>query len=390
MPLSLCNSRNLLFLDLSNNRLRGSVPSCLSESLAVLNLHHNSLRSLPETFSNSSLKMLNVGHNQISGKLPRSLVHCKSLEYVTVESNHINDTFPFWLESLPNLQALILRSNRFHGPISSPQHPLPFSKLMIIDISRNMFDGSLPPNYFLNWSAAISSTLEEYSGHRLKSIGDSYSLGFHPSMSINMKGINIEMRIPYIFAIVDFSGNRFEGHIPESIGLLNWRQVALNLANNSFTGHIPDSIGQWKSLIAINLANNGFTGHIPSPLANLTYLESLDISRNQLSGTIPQELASISFLVYINVSHNKLTGQIPQGTQITGQPESAFKGNGLCGLPLPKSCFRENVSATMQKQPSHASKAMHNFNSRDTLLLFSFLIVFHFVLSFSIPLSKSL
>ncbi|CAN6883512.1 unnamed protein product [Brassica oleracea] len=388
MPLSLCNSRNLLFLDLSNNRLSGSVPRCLSGSLALLNLHHNNLSNLPDTFSNSSLKMLDVSHNQISGKFPRSLVNCKSLEFVNVESNCFSDTFPFWLESLPNLQVLILRANRFYGPISSPHYPLTFSKLMIVDISRNMFDGSLPPNYFMNWSAAISLA---YDRPRLKFIGDSYSLGFHPSLSINNKGINMMLdRIVNVFAIVDFSGNKFEGEIPESIGLLKW-------------------------LIILDLSNNGFTGHIPSSLANLTDLESLDISSNQISGTIPQELGKLSFLSYINMSHNKLTGQIPQGTQFQKQNESSFEGNvDLCGFFLQKSClknvsatthtqhqnesafkgnvdlcgFKENASATTQA--SHASKTMHTLNSSNPMLLFSILIVFHFVLLFSIPLSTSL
>ncbi|CAF1923751.1 unnamed protein product [Brassica napus] len=373
MPLSLCNSRNLLFLDLSNNRLSGSVPRCLSGSLALLNLHHNNLSNLPDTFSNSSLKMLDVSHNQISGKFPRSLVNCKSLEFVNVESNCFSDTFPFWLESLPNLQVLILRANRFYGPISSPHYPLTFSKLMIVDISRNMFDGSLPPNYFMNWSAAISLA---YDRPRLKFIGDSYSLGFHPSLSINNKGINMMLdRIVNVFAIVDFSGNKFEGEIPESIGLLKW-------------------------LIILDLSNNGFTGHIPSSLANLTDLESLDISSNQISGTIPQELGKLSFLSYINMSHNKLTGQIPQGTQFQKQNESSFEGNvDLCGFFLQKSClknvsatthtqhqnesafkgnvdlcgFKENASATTQA--SHASKTMHTLNSNiDSSFLYSRLV----------------
>ncbi|CAN7064945.1 unnamed protein product, partial [Brassica rapa subsp. trilocularis] len=368
MPLSLCNSRNLLFLDLSNNRLSGSVPRCLSGSLALLNLHHNNLSNLPDTFSNSSLKMLDVSHNQISGKFPRSLVNCKSLEFVNVESNCFSDTFPFWLKSLPNLQVLILRSNRFYGPISSPHYPLTFSKLMIVDISRNMFDGSLPPNYFVNWSAAISLALDP--GPRLKFIGDSYSLGFHPSMSMNNKGINMMfVRILNFLAVVDFSGNKFGGEIPESIGLL-------------------------KSLIVLNLSNNGFTGHIPSSMGNLSNLESLDISINQLSGTIPQELGKLLSLEVINMSYNKLTGQIPQGSRFQTQNESAFEGNidlwniDLCGFPLQKSCFRDNVSATTQA--SHASKAMHTLNSSNPLLLFSILIVFHFVLLFSIPLSTSL
>ena len=360
LPLSLCNPRKLSVLDLSSNNFSGPIPGCLGDSInGVMNLRKNNLNgNLPHELCRSgSLTTIDVGHNQISGKLPRSLVNCKSLEFVDVESNQINDTFPFWLKYLPNLKVLVLRSNRFHGPISSPQYPLMFSKLRIIDISLNMFDGSLPPNYFVNWSTSLVSIFEDYrqgDNRRVK-------FRFHHSLSSGNKVKNIELvRILNTFAAVDFSVNRFGGEIPESVGLLT-------------------------SLLLLNLSNNGFTGHIPSSMGNLSNLESLDIRRNQLSGTIPQGLARLSFLEYINVSYNKLTGQIPQGTQIVGQPESAFKGNiDLCGLPLQKSCFRDNVSATTHthhikpsKESSHASKAMlHTLNSRNPLLLFSFLIVF--------------
>ncbi|KAJ4903475.1 receptor like protein 27 [Raphanus sativus] len=124
-----------------------------------------------------------------------------------------------------------------------------------------------------------------------------------------------QSKVLTFYSAIDFSGNRFEGKIPESIGLL-------------------------KTLIALNLSNNAFSGHIPLSLANVTELESLDLSGNQLSGTIPMGLKALSFLAYINVSHNQLKGEIPQGTQITGQDKSSFEGNaGLCGLPLQETCF---------------------------------------------------
>ncbi|WZY84220.1 hypothetical protein YC2023_030604 [Brassica napus] len=34
-----------------------------------------------------------------------------------MEHNRINDTFPFWLKSLPKLQVLVLHSNEFHGSL---------------------------------------------------------------------------------------------------------------------------------------------------------------------------------------------------------------------------------------------------------------------------------
>ncbi|KAF2602786.1 hypothetical protein F2Q70_00025219 [Brassica cretica] len=139
---------------------------------------------------------------------------------------------------------------------------------------------------------------------------------YEDTMDLQYKGLFMEQgKVLTSYNTIDFSRNKLEGHIPESIGLL-------------------------KALIALNSSNNAFTGRIPLSLANVTELESLDLSRNHLSGTIPRELGSLSFLAYISVAHNQLKGEIPQGPQFSGQAETSFEGNeGLCGLPLQGTCF---------------------------------------------------
>ncbi|KAJ4891514.1 receptor like protein 27 [Raphanus sativus] len=222
--------------------------------------------------SGSLLRTLDVGYNQLTGKLPRSLLNCSSLRFSV------------------------------------------FPKLRILEISDNSFTGSLPPDYFVNWKA---SSLEMNDDGRIY-MGD-YNNAYYiyeDTMDLQYKGLFMEQgKVLTSYATIDFSGNRFEGQIPESIGLL-------------------------KALIALNLSNNGFTGHIPLSLENVTELESLDLSRNKLSGTIPKGLERLSFLAYISVAHNQLKGEIPQGPQFSGQAESSFEGNaGLCGLPLQGTCF---------------------------------------------------
>ncbi|KAH0883216.1 LOW QUALITY PROTEIN: hypothetical protein HID58_059312, partial [Brassica napus] len=271
---------------------------------------------IPDMLYNGSLlRTLDVGYNQLTGKLPRSLLNCSSLRFVSVDNNKIKDTFPFWLKALPGLQVLTLRSNKFYGPVSLPgEVPLAFPKLHILEISDNNFTGSLPSNYFVNWKA---SSLETNDDGRIY-MGD-YNNAYYiyeDTMDLQYKGLFMEQgKVLTSYATIDFSGNRFEGQIPESIGLL-------------------------KALIALNLSNNGFTGHIPLSMENVTELESLDLSGNKLSGTIPKGLARLSFLAYISVAHNQLIGEIPQGPQFSGQAETSFEGNaGLCGLPLQGSCF---------------------------------------------------
>ncbi|KAF8051500.1 hypothetical protein N665_1715s0010 [Sinapis alba] len=338
IPVSLCNQRYLLVLDLAHNNFSGSIPRCLMFNSSVENMDlrdNNLMERLPDVFKQSSpLRTLDVRQNQITGKLPRSLTHCRDLEYLNVEGNRIVDTFPFWLKDLPNLRVMVLRSNMFHGPIYSTQHyPLSFPQLRMVDISRNRFTGSLPHDYFVNWSIPLISSTTPQNERNMMYMVDHYLNQYYPSLYLRNKGIDMELeKILKTYTAIDFSENKLGGQIPESIGHL-------------------------KSLIVLNLSSNDFMGHIPSSWANLTSLESLDLSQNQLTGKIPQELATLSFLERINVSHNKLTGQIPQGTQFGGQPKSSFEENlHLCGLPLEKSCFSDKVPATPEAQEIELSE----------------------------------
>ncbi|KAL1222316.1 Receptor-like protein 32 [Cardamine amara subsp. amara] len=309
IPSFLCALGSLNILDLSNNQFDGSISRCVgnfSSTLYVLNLRKNRLTGgLPENIS-ESLISFDVGHNQLEGKLPRSLVRISFLEVLNVESNIINDTFPFWLSSLQELQVLVLRSNAFHGPIQKTG----FSKLRIIDISSNHFYGTLPSDCFANWAAiSLEKKEDQFNGEYM---GTGY---YSVSMVLMNKGVALELvRILKIYTAIDFSGNKFEGEIPRSIGIL-------------------------KELHVLNFSNNAFTGHIPSSMANLGELESLDVSQNKLSGEIPQELGNLSYLAYMNFSHNQLVGLLPGGTQFKTQPCSSFKDNlGLYGPSLDEVC----------------------------------------------------
>jgi hypothetical protein len=213
-----------------------------------------------------------------------------------------------------------------------------------IDFSGNRLEGEIPesPDFFVNWKAS-SHTMNEDLGLYMvysKVIFGNYHLTYYETIDLRYKGLSMEQEnVLTSSATIDLSGNRLEGEIPESLGLL-------------------------KALIALNLSNNAFTGHIPLSLANLKKIESLDLSSNQLSGTIPNGLGTLSFLAYMNVSHNQLNGEIPQGTQITGQPKSSFEGNaGLCGFPLQESCFGTNAPpAQKPKEEEEAEEDEQELN----------------------------
>ncbi|XP_058216950.1 receptor-like protein 33 [Rhododendron vialii] len=288
IPSLICNASSLRILDLSHNKLSGAVPQCLenfSSVLLVLNLRSNGFTgTLPLAFAKANqLRSLDLSGNQLEGPLPRSLADCTSLEVLNVGNNKINDTFPYWLETLLELQVLVVRSNRFHGPINTSKSKFPFPKLRIVDLSYNEFNGHLPVTYFEYFQAVKNKNMP---GKNYMSDVNSY---YYDSIIVTIKGLERELlRIFTIFTTIDFSSNNFSGEIPNVIGKLN-------------------------SLIVLTFSHDSLTGHIPSSLGDLESLESLDISSNQLTGRIPSQLTSLPFLAFLNLSWNRLHGPILRG-----------------------------------------------------------------------------
>ena len=357
IPPLICNQTLLQVLDLSKNNLSGQIPECLgnlSNSLSILNLGSNNFHgTIPQTWTHGSkLRMINLGQNKLKGLIPRSMSKCAMLEILDLGHNQINDTFPFWLGTLPELKILILQFNKLHGAIESPYFKSTFPKLRIIDLSYNDLVGNLPSEYF-NGFNSMKITDAEQLAYLQADI--SYDMGltnklpaylnftmmareyYDYSIIVKNKGLRTEYpKIIAVLAILDFSCNRFEGEIPESIGTL-------------------------KGLIALDLSNNLLSGHIPSAMGNLRQLESLDLSLNKLSGKIPQQLAQLTYLSFLNVSYNNFTGPVPRGNQFDTFLNNSFEGNlGLCGNQLSRKCegpkaFLPPLSAPTENQESGSS-----------------------------------
>ncbi|XVF71056.1 hypothetical protein PTKIN_Ptkin12aG0004200 [Pterospermum kingtungense] len=325
IPPMFCNLSSLLVLNLSGNNLTGMLQPCLSnlgESLKVLNLRNNHLTGVvPPTYRKSCrLRMMDLNQNQLQGRIPRSLVHCTELEVLNLGNNRINDSFPYWLGTLPKLRVLILRANKLHGVFGKSQANSDFSRLQIIDLSDNSLRGKLPSQYFSIWNAmkvANTNHSSLYMNANTSSQSREYlwSDYYNYEVTLTNKGIDLKYQnVPDVLSAIDFSSNKFEGEIPETIGNL-------------------------KLIRMLNLSNNNLIGHIPSSFGEISELESLDLSGNKLSGRIPSELTKLNFLAKFNVSYNNLEGLIPRGAQFNTFDSDSFKGNSrLCGKPLSEYC----------------------------------------------------
>ncbi|XP_058111950.1 receptor like protein 22-like [Magnolia sinica] len=320
VPSLICNYTFLQVLDLSHNYFNGFIPPCLgqiSDALIVLNLGGNAFHGpLLQTFKEEcTLKTLDLNGNQLEGQVPSSLARCKKLEVLNLGNNQIHDNFPFWIENLSQLHILILGSNKFHGTIEHPQANHTFPLLQIFDLSDNSFTGKLSSNMFRSWKAMMKT--KSQSQFLSKTFGKGY---YQDKVIIVSKGLRMELvKILTAFTVVDLSNNQFHGDIPESVGNLS-------------------------SLVVLNMSYNHFTGQIPASLGNIKALESLDLSHNSVSGEIPWQLTKLNFLAVLDLSQNLLAGSIPQGQQFNTFTDKSFLGNsGLCGIPLLKKC--EHVEA---------------------------------------------
>ncbi|GLT49886.1 hypothetical protein SLA2020_234100 [Shorea laevis] len=324
----LCKANSLEILDFSHNNLSGMIPNCLpnlSSSLSVLNLQANRFHGdMPSMFPKGCrIQNFNLHGNQMEGLLPRALVNCRILEVLDIGNNNVKDTFPYWLESLPKLQVLILRLNKFHGFVHNTKANSSFSKLRVLDLSNNNFVGPLPGHYIENLKAMVNP--HEDDNNFSQYMGGRFSISYEYSVVVTLKGFIIELeKVLTIFTSFDLSKNKFAGEIPKVIGKLS-------------------------SLKGLNLSYNNFNGHIPHSLGNLTNLEWLDLSSNELVGEIPQELVSVTSLSILNLSNNQLVGCIPQGNQFNTFENSSYEGNPrLYGFPLTKSC---DGNGTLQRPP---------------------------------------
>ncbi|KAL8504137.1 hypothetical protein ACS0TY_022754 [Phlomoides rotata] len=327
-PPFICNLSQLLILNLSHNKLSGNILECLpnsTTSLRVLDLSRNEFHGkIPTKIGTmyQNLSYLGLNGNHLEGPLPRSLANCARLKVIDLGNNLIKDTFPQWLDTLPQLKILILKSNRFHGSITPPLTNNSFSNLQIFDLSYNNFTGLLPEKLFASLGAIKNQSqvspderlyMEDYEQVEFDHRGH-YNY-FQYSVTISVKG-----------EVVEFT---------KVLKILN----TIDLSSNNFKGCIPESISYLASLRLLNLSHNSINGSIPPALGRMTNLEHLDLSGNQLTGGIPQSLTSLTFLEVLNLSHNHLVGPIPLGNQFSTFSNDSYAANsGLCGDPLTRSC----------------------------------------------------
>ena len=350
LPAELATLSHLRILNLSGNRLTGSIPTAWADGLDVLlrlNLSDNGLSGpIPAGIGNHHLDTLNLSGNQLSGSIPTELGSLVNLKELNLSHNELSEEIPYQLSSFANLagcetlgeapltqriiefldeqgyvgrlarlETLDLSDNKLSGEI--PVMLCSLADLETLDLGRNRLTGTIPPELGklaelralrLNGQSPFNKYVfsgQEEEDRLGKCKEECYLRGAIPAELGNLANLEV----------LDLSHNRLSGAIPNRLGgLLTVRSslINLNLSHNYLDQEIPVELGRLSNLKILDLSNNDLTGQIPGQpgLGYLTNLDVLHLNGNKFTGCTPHILRHL-------VSSN--LDMLPKLCLITGQ-----------------------------------------------------------------------
>ncbi|KAK8714021.1 hypothetical protein V6N13_149223 [Hibiscus sabdariffa] len=269
-PEFLKNLSCLGYLDLSNNRIHGQVPSWIwTPCLDHLNLSLNFLVQLetPSYINPHAMSVFDLHGNQLQGKIP---FFTPSAEYLDYSNNNFSSVIPPQIgDFLRFAYFFSLSGNNFHGSI--PESICNGSYLAVFDLSNNSLSGSIPQCVMTQMS---------------------WLLGVLDLKQNNLSGtISDTFRENCGLQTLDLNQNRLGGKVPKS--LANCRRLeVLDLGNNQIDDTFPCHLNNTSKLRVLVLRSNKFSGDVNCRGNNLTWpmLQIIDLASNAFSGKLPQGL----------------------------------------------------------------------------------------------------
>jgi len=329
----------LVFLDLSHNKLSGTLPYTIGQlsNLWFLSISSNELKgniSEKHILNLSGLKIFDVSKNSLSFNLDSDWVPPFQLVALYASSCNLGPQFPMWLKQQRKLQVLQISNTyimdsfpEWFGDISS--------SLLYINVSHNNLRGILPKSLSGIKTGLISTW--DFSFNHLSGPLPSFPLKVYELFLSNNMFTGFvssfcetsSMSVTYL----DLSSNALTGLLPNC-----WQNFpsleVLNLANNSLSGRVSESFGNLQNILSMHLNNNNFSGEVPSLTLCKRSLRFIDFGDNNLEGTlewldfdhlivlrlrgnrirgsIPTSLCNMLSLKVLDLSSNNITGEIPQ------------------------------------------------------------------------------
>ncbi|KAK4799054.1 hypothetical protein SAY86_024419 [Trapa natans] len=286
---------NLKVLRLGNNMLFGSIPQELLESLIPLeelDLSGNGFTGYIPKINSTTVTSLNLSSNRLSGSLPSSLGKCvmldlswnmiddnisavqnweTPLEFLDLSSNNLWGSLPNMTSQTDSLTTLRVSNNSLTGALPSLLGG--FANLSAVDLSLNKLHGEIPAGLFMSSVSYLNLSGNQFDG----------SINLQSSAVNELLAMSLLQPMEYL----DLSDNKLIGPLPPEIGnmgKLKW----LSVARNSLSGQLPSELSKLTFLEYLDLSGNNFSGPIPKNLSQK--LISFNVSYNNLSGDVPDDL----------------------------------------------------------------------------------------------------
>nr|XP_048330643.1 receptor-like protein Cf-9 homolog [Ziziphus jujuba var. spinosa] len=374
---------NLVYVDLTNNTITGSVPSSLFSlpSMQWIDLSYNQFSGRLLEFQippSSVLASVDLRGNELEGPIPKSFFKLKNLGDLLLPFNRFNGTFQLdMIQNLINLEPLELSYNNLLS-VNTSGNNSNFSSLTLFttlklascnlrtfpDMLRNQpvlnnLSGPIPDAFPVNCSlenldvdgnlltGRISKSLVNCRALEVLNVGNNQILDTFPLMLKNTSTLRVLV----------LQSNKFYGHITCGESIVAWPKIQiLNVASNNFSGEPSrqcltrfyammavqdDVLDIYEQMIhgtpkfaeilhgvippkyhyedGLTINNKGLEMELVKIPKGFTFI---DFSSNNFRGEIPNELGQLKFLHALNLSNNALNSHIPSSFGNLRQLES--------------------------------------------------------------------
>ncbi|KAJ8898965.1 hypothetical protein K2173_008466 [Erythroxylum novogranatense] len=316
---------NLTVLDLSYNNLTVDAKSSnstrpSSPQFSSLKLASCNLRVFPDLGNQSRMLYLDLSDNQINGSVPHWIWKIGNgfLNHLNLSKNLLTKLEQPY--SFPSLSVLDLHLNQLHGKI-----PPPPPSAVYIDYSSNKFNSDIPQEVDLSAAVFFSASNNSLTGAVPKSICNATSLQALHLSSNKLNGTIPECLIETNLRVLNLGRNNFIGSIPnrfqDSCGLRT-----LDLSGNRLVGTIPGSVANCTDLEVLDMGNNQINDVFPCQLKSTSSLRVLVLRNNTFFGNIGCKKTNTSWprLQIVDLAFNKFNGILPHEWLSTWE---AMKGN---------------------------------------------------------------